>query len=224
MTEQALSITDSSTPFDLLLDPLSPEWQKTDEMGIELSPAPLDRQPSAYIQKSWSERRFGLVNQIFVRAIHNRNNLAVHLRWRCDHASRRISDINVYADACAIMFPLDSVLTDMIQPQTMGSPEFPVGLWYWRAGVDQTYSARAMGIGTVERDHENLKARGICADDHWQVVISGDIQGLGRVKSLPVAFAVWAGANAERGGIKSHSPEFCNLRLPGSVSDQVRER
>ena len=65
---------------------------------------------------------------------------------------RLISDINVYPDACAMLFPADGREAEF---GTMGSPKHPVQGWHWRAGTDLPFAVTATGIGTVERAKEH---------------------------------------------------------------------
>ncbi|MDH5736692.1 MAG: ethylbenzene dehydrogenase-related protein [Gammaproteobacteria bacterium] len=226
MSDQVLATDTLATPANSLLDPLASAWQQADELGIELIPTPLDKQPSAYIQTSWSDKTWGLINQVFVKAVQASDSLAVHLRWRCDTPVRNIHDINVYADACALMFPassgnaaVSSLNPDL--PQSMGSESSPVNLWYWRAGAVAPLIGEAKGIGTVTResDANGLQASGLWQAEEWQVVLMGPMPGLMGGDTLPVAFAVWAGSHAERAGIKSFTPTFCDLRLSTPAGD-----
>jgi hypothetical protein len=49
------------------------------------------------------------------------------------------------------------------------------------------------------------------------VVLAGPLGAEGmplrKASALPVAFAVWSGAARERAGLKSYSPQPCELRL-----------
>jgi DMSO reductase family type II enzyme heme b subunit len=78
--------------------------------------------------------------------------------------------------------------------------------------------ATATGIGTVERiaEHE-VRGRARWAGGRWQVVLAGPLGAGGapleQGSALPVAFAVWSGAARERAGLKSFSPQPCELRL-----------
>ncbi len=70
----------------------------------------------------------------------------------------------------------------------------------------------AEGFGTITPlDVQDVEAKGIWKNGKWNVVIKRKLnsaQGVALKKDLivPIAFAVWDGANAERDGVKSVSP------------------
>lgn len=198
-----------------LLVPTAPVWDEATGTAIPLTPTPLDQQPSAYIQTAWADRDYGVVSEVLVQALVSEEVLALRLGWTCSHPNRLINDINVYADACAVLFPANVEHADL---NTMGSPENPVFAWHWRAGSDQAFSVMAKGIGSVERatEHE-VQSRSLWNDGRWQVVLARPLNAndisLSRAATLPMAFAVWSGAGSERAGLKSHSPEYCHIRL-----------
>jgi DMSO reductase family type II enzyme heme b subunit len=150
-----------------------------------------------------------------VRVAAGAGGLALRLDWVALRPSRRISDVNVYPDACAVIFPADGREAEF---GTMGSPKHPVQGWHWRAGTDVPFVVTATGIGSVERATEHpVQARARWADGRWQVVLTGPlgVDGIPLEEgfAMPVAFAVWSGAARERAGLKSYSPQPCELRL-----------
>jgi len=198
-----------------ILAPDGSAWNEITGEVIALTPTPLERQPSAYVQTAWQDRRHGEVSQVVVQAVRNNDVLALRLQWDAAKPSRSINDINVYADACAVLFPENGQQADL---ETMGSPEYPVVVWHWRAGTDVPFTATATGIGTVERAAEHqLQARSRWSEGKWQVVLARSLDSDGPPLSggmeIPVAFAVWCGAVSERGGLKSHSPDFISLKV-----------
>jgi len=203
------------TSLESLLAPDSKEWKAADESVVPLEPTPLDQQPSAYVQASWQERPRSQPGDLLVRAAAVDGGLAVRLDWAAPRPQRFISDVNVYPDACAVVFPADGVETEF---RTMGSSEHPVRAWQWRAGNDAPFVVTATGIGTVERvpEHE-VQARAHWGDGRWQVVLTRSLAAdgvpLARGSILPVAFAIWSGAARERAGIKSISQPPCELRI-----------
>jgi DMSO reductase family type II enzyme heme b subunit len=201
--------------LEKLLAPDAAEWEGAGEVVVPLEPTPLDRQPSAYVQAAWRDRPRGGVGEVRVRAATGDGALAVRLDWSTVRPQRFISDLNVYPDACAVVFPADGREAEF---QTMGSPERPVRAWHWRAGTDVPFVVTATGIGTVERAVEHpVQGRARWADGRWQVVLacSLDTDGLPLAEGagLPVAFAVWSGTARERAGVKSFSSQPCELRL-----------
>jgi DMSO reductase family type II enzyme heme b subunit len=198
-----------------LLAPDSSEWGRAGEVVVPIEPTPLDRLPSAYVQVSWRDRPRGAIGEVRVCAASGGGGLAVRLEWAALRPSRRISDVNVYPDACAVLFPADGREAEFA---TMGSPKHPVQGWHWRAGTDLPFAVTATGIGTVERAVEHsVQGRARWSEGRWQVVLAGPLGADGiplrKGSALPVAFSVWSGAARERAGLKSYSPQPCALRL-----------
>jgi steroid C-25 hydroxylase gamma subunit len=207
----------SSASSGILSMPDSQIWEEATEVAVTLSPTPLERQPSAYVQTSWQQKSYGLKGSVNVTALHNSDAMAIRLAWREDRPNRSINDINVYADACAILYPENGAGADI---ETMGSIESPVVGWHWRAGMQEAFEFRATGIGTVERTPTHqVQARARWSADQWQVVLMRPLtvsapRFEGKVQ---IGFALWAGANAERAGIKSFTPIFHDLVLDGQT-------
>jgi DMSO reductase family type II enzyme heme b subunit len=201
--------------LEKLLAPDAGEWEQASEVEVRIEPTPLERQPSAYVQVSWRGRPRGAIGELRVRAATGGGELALRLDWAALRPSRSISDVNVYPDACAVLFPADGREAEF---GTMGSRKHPVQGWHWRAGTDLPFVVTATGIGSVERAGEHpVRARARWADGRWQVVLAGPLGSDGIPleggSAMPVAFAVWSGAARERAGLKSYSPQPCELRL-----------
>ena len=217
MTVEVVSIQVSKLEASLekLLAPDAGEWGGVEEAVVPIEPTPLERLPSAYVQVSWRDRPRGAIGEVRVRAASGTGGLAVRLDWAALRPSRLISDVNVYPDACAMLFPADGREAEF---DTMGSPKHPVQGWHWRAGTDLPFVVTATGIGTVERAKEHpVQVRARWSEGRWQVVLAGPLGGSGmplrKGSGLPVAFGVWSGAARERAGLKSYSPQACKLRL-----------
>jgi DMSO reductase family type II enzyme heme b subunit len=197
-----------------LRGPDAAEWGSAAEAVVSLEPTPLERIPSAYVQVSWKDRPRSTLGEVRVRAVAGEGGLAVRLDWAAARPSRLISDVNVFPDGCAVIFPAAGK-----EPEfgTMGSPEAPVRAWHWRAGTEVPFEVTAEGLGTVERAKEHaVQVRSRWSEGVWQVVLSGPV-GPGGVPlkkggGVPVAFAVWSGSARERGGLKTISPQRCELR------------
>jgi DMSO reductase family type II enzyme heme b subunit len=210
-----LDAREVEAPIETLLAPDAEEWGDTPEVVVPLEPTPLDRQPSAYVQASWHNRPRGGIDEVRVRAVVNASSFAVRLDWAAARPHRLISDVNVYPDACAVVFPADGREAEF---STMGSSEHPVRAWHWRAGNDAPFVVTATGIGSVERVAEHdVRGRARWTDERWQVVLARplgvDGVPLEKGSTLPVGFVVWSGAARERAGLKSFSPQPCALRL-----------
>jgi DMSO reductase family type II enzyme heme b subunit len=216
MAEEAIRIEVSEVAsLDALRAPDAGEWNGVAEAAISLEPTPLERLPSAYVQVSWRDRPRSALGEVRVRAAASDAGVAIRLDWSAARPSRLISDVNVFPDGCAVSFPANGGEVDF---GTMGSPEAPVRAWHWRAGTEVPFSVTAQGIGTVERvkEHE-VQVRSRWSEGVWQVVLSGPVGKEGvplqKGRSLPVAFAVWNGSARERAGLKSTSPQRCELRV-----------
>ena len=201
--------------LDALLDPNAKEWDRSEETAVWLEPTPLDRQPSAYVQVSWADRPRSDIGEVRVRALTNAGAAALRLEWAAPRPHRLISDVNVYPDACAVLFPADGSQAEFT---TMGSAAKPVRGWHWRAGTDQPFVITATGIGTVERtDEHEVQAAARCSDGRWRVVLARPLSAEGVAlthdTAVPVAFAVWSGAAGERAGLKSYSPQPHELHI-----------
>lgn len=225
MTAKPIRIDVCKVEADLeaLLAPDAEAWTRAGEAAVPVEPTPLERLPSAYVQEAWRGKPRSGIRELRVRAVASADALAIRIDWLALRPSRLISDVNVYPDGCAVVFPLDAREADF---SSMGSPKHPVQAWHWRAGTEPPFVVTATGIGTTERapEHE-VRGRARWADGRWQVVLARPLAAdgvpLGKRATLPVGFAVWSGAARERAGVKSFSAQACELRL-GSVGGGKR--
>jgi DMSO reductase family type II enzyme heme b subunit len=212
----SIQVCKAEAALEKLLAPDTGEWDRAEEAVVPIDPTPLERLPSAYVQVSWRGRPRGAIGEVRVRAAAGAGGgLAVRLDWAALRPSRLISDFNVYPDSCAMLFPADGREAEF---DSMGSAKHPVQGWHWRAGTDLPFVVTATGIGTVERAKEHpVQVRSRWSEGRWQVVLAGPLGGDGiplrKGSGMPVAFAVWSGAARERAGLKSYSPQPCELRL-----------
>jgi len=204
-------------PTDALLDPLSSRWGKVPQETIGLEGTPVQLQPSRYVRAKWSDRPTGTVRSLGVRAVHNGRQVLFQLEWGDPTQDREYADRG-FPDAAGILFPLNGAA----RLQTMGSPEAPVNAWYWRADSDLARNLVASGLGSVEGAGDGrLTARSAWAKGVWRVVLSRPIRRPQKTpavrfladRTVQVAFAIWDGGSGERGGIKSFSRTWRELRL-----------
>lgn len=193
--------------LDTLVAVDAKEWSRVEAVTVALQPTPLERQPSAYVRAAWQDRPRGGVSEVRVRTLTNAKVLAIHLDWAAPRPRRRISDYDIYPDACAVLLPVDGA---SLEHETMGSPEHPVEAWFWRAGTDEPFVARATGVGTTRRVAGHaVVGRADWADGRWRVVLARPLAAEGAPLAhgdrVPVAFAVWSGVVSERAGLKSYS-------------------
>jgi DMSO reductase family type II enzyme heme b subunit len=208
----------------VLLDPASREWNGIGAVDLSLQPTPLGSQPSLYILAKWAENPYGVIQRVSVRAAHNGERLYFRLSWADDTNNDGIRDTDQFTDAAAVLFPVDgnAVL------QNMGAPQAPVNAWYWRSDLEEPFSVTAQGIGTTQRTQDpELGAQGAYGDGAWSVVIRRRLahaadaslshsQGHANLvagASGLVGFAVWQGANQERGGLKATTPDWQPLEI-----------
>lgn len=191
-------------------------WDEVPELSVDLVPTDLEAQPSVYVQKAWEGRPYGEGRTVRVQAALSGSDLFVRLRWAAGDPRPAITDNNVFPDACGVLFPLDGSNAEL---STMGSEDWPVQAWHWRAGTADPFVVVARGLGTAERQATHaVTADASHNGEEWRVVFSRalDAKGvpLARGSAVPVGFAVWSGANNERAGLKAHSPEWVELRIP----------
>lgn len=211
-----ISVTASGAALGDVLSPWHRHWTDRPFATIPLAPTPLDRQPSAYVQAAWKERPYGQLRDVAVSSCLAASHLAISLCWDAPDPRDRISDNHVYADACAVLFPLDGQGAELA---TMGDESRPVTAWQWRAGAEHPFLVLARGLGTVERipDHP-LRAAAEWRAGTWRVVLARPLDGpgvpLAAGAAVPMGIAVWTGANQERAGLKAHTPVWHRLQLP----------
>jgi len=199
-----------------LLVPGSKAWQGVAETAVSLSPTPLDAQPSAYVRASWANRPHGKLGTVNVAAVVADDALFIRLRWDAAEACQSITDNNVYADACAVLFPADGKGAELA---TMGDEKRPVQAWHWRAGTVLPFVVTASGLGTAERAKSHPVSVGAAWEGGvWTVAFRRELGEKGvplaAGGSVPIGLAVWQGANNERAGIKSHTADWLTLDLP----------
>jgi DMSO reductase family type II enzyme heme b subunit len=202
---------------DALLDPGAPEWRRGEPFQVALDATPIIAQPSKYIQEKWKNAPYGQTRNLTVRSAHNGERLYFHLSWPDESENGAIGDTDQFVDAVAVLFPVngDAPL------QSMGSPQAPVNAWYWRPDIEHPFNVTAQGTGTTRRTtDEELRASSAYNQGAWTVVIRRNMTTptkehahLSTGTTTRVAFAVWQGANEERGGLKAVTLEWQMLEI-----------
>jgi DMSO reductase family type II enzyme heme b subunit len=202
-----------------LLDSASPVWRQASVQTFVLSPTPLDMQPTEYVRVSWRGRPYGTLPSMRVSALHNGQHIFFRLVWQDDTVDGRITDINQFVDAAAVLFPVvaDAPLLGM------GGKGKPVNGWLWRSDWERPQNMAAEGVGTTQRREDAaLASQARHTRGRWDVVLSRSMNGKGAPEGTvvlapgaawKVAFAVWQGANQERAGIKAFSLDWQNLQI-----------
>ena len=198
------------------LGPAGTAWAAIEERVIALQPTPLDRQPSAYVRASWEGKAYGSLSAAGLSAAVFESSLFLRLRWLAPEPRLSITDNDVFADAAAVLFPMDGVGAEL---STMGDEQRPVQAWHWRAGADGAFVVTARGLGTATRvPRHSVEATAEWDHGQWSVVLSRPLSGEGVPlvpgASVPCGVALWCGARGERAGLKSHTPGWVTLTLP----------
>lgn len=200
----------------VLLDPAAADWSRIESAVILMDPTPLKAQPSMYVQAKWEAIPYGETRELAVKAAHNQENIYFRLEWQDDTDDDGIRNTDQFADAAAVLFPV----ADDAPLQSMGSADQPVNGWYWRPDLEFPYSVIAQGTGTTRRTTDSaLAAQGSYDDGRWRVVMrrafrsGGEYAPLAPGDTRKVAFAVWQGANQERGGLKAVTLEWQPLEI-----------
>lgn len=199
-----------------LLAPAGAPWKSASETIVSLAPTPLDAQPSAYVRASWAGRAHGTLASAGLSAVVAGDALYLRLRWAAAEPRLAITDNDTYADACAVLFPLDGKAAEL---STMGDERRPVQAWHWRAGTALPFVITATGLGTVTRLPDHPVSVGAAWESgSWSVIFRRSLQEAGvplsAGGSIPLGIAVWSGANNERAGLKAHTPAWLTLNLP----------
>lgn len=195
-------------------DPAAPRWSGVEAMDIEMVPAPLGLQPTEYIQVSWEDRPYGLLELASVRAVHDGSAIAVQLSWADAQPSTGAGE--GFPDGAALAFPVRGE-PELMQ---MGSPEAPMQFVQWQASKKQARSVLAKGIGsTVPGAPVAETASGAWSGGRWTVVFTRSLTGAGESANLvpggttQIGIALWNGTNEERAGIKAVSADWTAFAL-----------
>ncbi|MGB4864169.1 MAG: ethylbenzene dehydrogenase-related protein [Tepidiformaceae bacterium] len=199
------------------LDPTVDPWHAAQEIEAPLEPTPLEAQPSAYVRTAWADRKHGATPSVRAAAAVADGVLHVRLRWAALNPRPAITDNNVFADACALLFPLDGMTAEL---STMGDEAHPVQAWHWRAGTAVPFVVEATGLATTTRlpNPQAVSVEAVWNGGEWSVVLSRALDAPGVPlrpgTSVPLGIAIWQGALEERAGLASHTPRWLALELP----------
>ncbi|MBK7728232.1 MAG: hypothetical protein IPJ33_06975 [Gammaproteobacteria bacterium] len=201
-------------------NPDSALWAKTLARKVCAYATPVAMQPSKYIQGKWRDGEFGQTAELGVQALHNGDEIAFRLEWQADIKTTVTADNDEFPDGVALMFPFNEDAPLM----TMGSDKQPVNVWHWKADQPKVVRSNVIfGLGTSEVVEQGIvTASEAYRAGRWQVVLrrkmnyfSSQYPSVQFVSGgiLKVAFAVWAGSNRERGGLKSFSSHWLEYEL-----------
>ncbi|MBI4967026.1 MAG: c-type cytochrome [Rhodospirillales bacterium] len=136
-----------------------------------------------------------------LKALAGGGRIAIQLSWpdrTIDNG--RPDDTDSFADAAALQFAVPA--RDGRLPYIgMGEPKKPVEIWFWRNGKGSE-KLTARGFGTLDKRQgpppETVARR---EGGSWRVIFAGPLPV--RTGPLPVAIALWNGADQGRAGRKS---------------------
>lgn len=176
---------------------------------IDLIAAPPAMSPGGYVAKAYGDRILPATPYAEVQADAVGGRWTISVAWPCPEPVRVVGgETDRFQDAAGIMVPLGDDAPLML----MGQPGQGVEVAYWRAEKDQLLLVRAEGLGSSGRQPP---------PSDWSVV-SNWANGVWGVRfSLPAwpaldrarrfGVAVWRGDAAQRGGLKSVSPDWIAL-------------
>lgn len=175
---------------------------------------------------------------LYFQVARTSKRMYVRLRWK-DATPNRSNTVDAFSDGAAVQWALNGVDTSYM----MGSgPEKPVNIWYWRADLEAVENLAAGGFGsTTHLPDQSVSGKAYYhaqrngRDNEWHLVMSRPLKSQGEHQAnlqkgtLPMAFAVWQGEEAQRDGNKrvNHGwimvdvlPARAATRQPGQRPDQ----
>ena len=175
---------------------------------------------------------------LYFQVARTSKRMYVRLRWK-DATPNRANTVDAFSDGAAVQWALNGADTSYM----MGSgPQKSVNIWYWRADREAVENLAAGGFGSTTTLPEQsvsgkayYHAQRSGRDNEWHVVMSrplvsqGEHQATLQKGTLPIAFALWQGEEAQRDGNKrvSHGWIMVNVRPappPTPLSVQNRQR
>lgn len=208
-----------NAPSEALLEPNNSYWDQVPGEDVQMTGTPVGNIPSGYIRGIMDPEKVGKVRLIHVKVAHNDTDIFFRIEWKDESKNTEISDVNTFFDAAGILFPLkgDAPISDM------GAKDQPVNGWYWRADLEKPQNVTAAGLGTTQWTEKSfLSHKALYENGGWKLVFR---RGL-HVDDLPentiqlnagdvvkVGFAILEGSVGERGGVKSYSISWKDLKI-----------
>lgn len=175
-------------------DPLSPIWDTIPSVEFPMS-----------AQVHWDPRIYTVtVHSVQVKSVHNGQQMAVLLVYK--------DPTNDPGDGAALEFMVGDKKAHFAHGQTMAQVEGgPVNIWYWKNADSDVKDMWAKGFGTLTtQPHQDVKGKGAYKNGEWRVVFSRSMMDddpqdaqLPAGKFQNIAFAIWDGANNEKGAQKA---------------------
>ena len=178
---------------------------------FDLVAAPPGMQPGGYVPKVYATRIIPATKSATLQVERAVEGWRVALSWSCPNPIRDASaDTDLFVDAAALLAPTVADAPWV----TMGAPDKAVEAALWRADRKALFQIRAEGLGTVKRQPapDGWKATPDWSDGRWTVRFELPAWPALDTHSQ-LAFAIWQGAAADRGGLKAIVPQWVPLEL-----------
>lgn len=170
---------------------------------VSLMAAPTGLSPGGYVSQAYADRSAPRTPLAELEAEKDGVLWRVRLSWACADPVRALGDdVDRFVDAAAVLAPIVPDAPWM----TMGAPGKAVEGAMWRADRERPFGVRAEGLGSLERSvaPKGWEARAEWKSGRWQVEF--ELPGWKALDAgRQLAIAVWQGAEADRGGLKSVS-------------------
>lgn len=197
-------------------DPDDIIWERLPEYRVAMLPAPAVHQ-SVELRVNY-DAELSYLNMTLARTS---DRFYVRLRW-VDDTKDTETAFDRFRDGAAVQFSMGNDETSYM----MGDgPDSAVNIWYWRSGSDTVQNLAAGGPGsTTMLDEQPVSGESDYLDkdgdpNEWTVVMSRPIEAAGdhnvslTRETVPMAFAVWQGAEKERDGFKRVSDGWIMLDM-----------
>jgi len=197
-------------------DPDDIIWERLPEYRVAMSPAPAVHE-SVELRVNYDAE----VSYLNMTLAKTSERFYVRLRW-VDDTRDTATAFDRFRDGVAVQFSLGDDDTSYM----MGDgPDSAVNIWYWRSGEDAVQNLAAGGPGSttiLEEQPVSGESQYSVKDgdpNQWTVVMSRPIgaQGAHNVSldrdMVPMAFALWQGAEKQRDGLKSVSEGWIMLDM-----------
>ncbi len=171
--------------------------------------APTAIQPGGYVRRAYAERGPARTPEVVLEVAEFGGLWRIALEWECPEPVSEVrKDPGLMSDAAALLTPV----VEGAPWITMGEPGRGVEGALWRADGDTLYRVTAEGLGTVVRHpaDEEWAVRADWKKGRWRVDF-GLRAWAPLTRSRHLAVAIWRGAEAERGGLKSVTPGWIEI-------------
>lgn len=214
----------SSKIAEVSLDPNDRSWLEAKPSRIQLAPQKLLSQPQGG----------GAITFVEVQSLFTEDSIFFRLRWSDQTKNNYLEVGNNFIDACGLQFPLNGtdlpslLMGEKGKPvniwrwnaatrESERSPKYHSGFRHPQAMDESvvflatTEDLIAEGFGTLTRQQkQTVETNSHWESGYWTVVFKRklavqDGTEFKRGMVMPVALAVWDGANADRDGAKSFS-------------------